>query len=91
MDGNDFYDYFVVAVYQLGYSDLAKLADFALPENWMWTQKGPDDVAEKIAVVIHDEYFNTGAADTWGPRTFADWYIDNALKLAEIPVQDVVH
>lgn len=76
MDGNDFYDYFVHPLLQLGDTKLAKLADKTLPANWFMTQNGRDDTADKIALVIHDDYFNTGAADHWGPRTFFDYWMD---------------
>jgi len=86
MDGNDFYDYFVQPLLDLDVSDLAKVADYALPKDWFLTQSGPDDTADKIADVIHTQYFDTGAADDWGPAKFAAWYIDNVLDLAKIPV-----
>lgn len=76
MDGNDFYDYFVHPLLQLNNTKLAKLADKTLPADWFMTQKGRDDTADRIALVIHDDYFNTGAADHWGPRTFFDYWMD---------------
>jgi len=91
MDGNDFFDYFVQPLLDMPKLDLGALADHALPDGWYLTQDGPDDVADKVALAIHDAYFDTGAADTWGPATFFDWYVDNVLKLAKVPNMDVVH
>jgi len=31
-------------------------------------------------MVIYSKYFDSGAADDWGANTYADWYIDGALK-----------
>ncbi len=82
MDGNDFFDYFVQPLLDLDLSDLAKVADYALPKDWVLTQNGPDDTADKIADVIYTQYFDTGAADDWGPRTFFNWYVDGAIAAA---------
>ena len=85
MDGNDFYDYFVEPLLDLDLSDLAKVADYALPTDWVLTQNGPDDTAEKIADVIHGDFVDTGACEVWSPRTFIDWYVDGVLR------KEVVH
>jgi len=80
MDGNDFFDYFVQPLLDLDLSDLAKVADYALPKDWFLTQSGPDDTADLIADVIYAQYFDTGAADDWGPTTFFNWYVDGAIS-----------
>lgn len=80
MDGNDFYDYFVEPLTALDNSDLAKVADYALGNDWFMTQTGREDTAEKIADVIHGDFVDTGACEVWSPRTFIDWYVDGVLS-----------
>ena len=91
MDGNDFFDYFVQPLLDMNNLDLGALADHTLPDGWYLTQDGRDDVADKVGLAIHDAYFDTGAADAWGPATFFDWYVDGVLSKAKVPNMDVVH
>lgn len=79
MDGNDFYDYFIAPLDAMSDSDLAKLADYALPKDWYLTQGGRTQTALDVADAIYNAYFDTGAADDWGPATFTAWYIDGAI------------
>lgn len=79
-DADDFYDYFVKPLLDMSHSDLAKVADKAFGNpNWIYTQNGPADTVDKVAMIIHDDYFDTGASDSWGPATFTNWYINAAL------------
>jgi len=79
-DGDDFYDYFIKPLSDLSHNDLATVADkaFANPD-WIFIQNGPADTIDKVATIIHDDYFDTGACDSWGPATFVNWYINSAL------------
>jgi hypothetical protein len=78
-DGDDFYDYFVLPLLDLDHSVLAKVADKAFGNpDWALFQNGPNDVADKVAQIIHDDYFDTGASDSWGPATYVNWYINSA-------------
>lgn len=91
MDGCDFYDYFVQPVENLRDIELGKLADHALPKGWHLTQGGRTQTALDVAEAIHNEYFNTGACEAWGPTTFTAWYIDGVLNKPKVPNMDVVH
>jgi len=91
MDGCDFYDYFVRPLQEMPGIDTGKLADNTLPDAWWVTNGGRAETIKRVAQAIHDEYFNTGAADHWGPAKFFAWYVDNVLNLAKIPNMDVVH
>jgi len=80
MDQHDIFDYFVHKVDELNNLDLGTLADRTLPDNWFMVQSGRDSVVDQISMVIYSKYFDSGAADDWGANTYADWYIDGALK-----------
>lgn len=84
MDGCDFYDVFVGPLHELPLSDLAKLADFALPKNWYLIQEGPGPTADMVADAIYEKYLESGACEEWGPSTFYQWYVDGVLKSEEI-------
>lgn len=75
MDGCDFYDYFVKPLTDLDNTVLANLADNVLGKDWFLTQKGRDDVADKIANASYDDYVNTGACDHWGPAAWMNYYL----------------
>lgn len=81
MDQSDIFDYFVDKVDNLDNSDLAKLADYALQTDWFINPRGQsrDSVVDQISTVIYSNYFDSGAADDWGPNTYANWYIDGGL------------
>ena len=84
MDQSDIFDYFVDAVTALtdqvgGQSALAKLADYSLDRDWFMGGPSQDDVIDRVAMVMYSQYFDTGAADDWGPNTFAQWYVKGAL------------
>jgi len=79
MDGCDFYDYFVGPLQALAPTDLAKVADVALADNWFMTQQGPDHVADLVADAIYTQYVDTGAADDVGPGTFFNAYVNGIL------------
>lgn len=82
MDQSDIFDYIIDVVAALDNSDLAKIADYSLPKNWFLTQGGRDSVVDQLATIIYSKYFDSGAADDWGPNTYTNWYIDGALKSA---------
>jgi len=84
MDGNDFYDYFIAPLDALTDRDLAKVADLALPKNWFLTGGGRTQTTLDVADAIYNAYFDTGAADAWGPTTFFAWYVDGALNKAKV-------
>lgn len=84
MDQSDIFDYFVDAVTALtdqpgGLSALAKLADYSLDPDWFMAGPSQDDVIDRVALVIYSKYFDSGAADDWGPNTYAQWYVKGAL------------
>ncbi|MGA0351995.1 MAG: hypothetical protein ACO3MF_04555 [Acholeplasmataceae bacterium] len=80
MDGCNFYDYFVKPLHDLSNHDLSKLADFSLKDGWYITQSGRDDVIDKVANAIHEQYVDTGACDIWGPTMFVNHYLCGVLE-----------
>lgn len=94
MDQSDIFDYIIDVVDALDNSDLAKLADYSLPKDWFMTQDGRDDTVDRVAMIIYSKYFDSGAADDWGPNTYAHWFIGGALDAAnsrQTPINAIVH
>ena len=85
MDGNDFYDWFVAPLEEMHNLDIGTLADHVLPPEWYLANGGRDETIERVAEAIHDEYFNTGAADEWGPATFLTWFVEGVLNRPKRP------
>lgn len=92
MDESDIFDYIVEIVDELDNSDLAKLADYSLPTDWFTMPRGQtrDSVVDQITTVIYSKYFDSGAADDWGPNTYANWYIGGALDAQQTRSVDFV-
>ena len=95
MDQCDIFDFIVEKIDELPTPALIRLADYCLGE-WWFAPKGQDreSIVDKITTKICDEYFDSGAADEWGPNTYADWYIDgglNAQKKRSDELNKVVH
>ena len=78
MDGCDFYDTYVGPLNELELNQLAKLADYALPSNWMMIQEGPEHTADLIADKIYENYMS-GACDVWGPTAHFEWFLHNVF------------
>lgn len=96
MDQTDIFDYIVDKVDALSDYDLGALADYSLPTDWFYKPSGQsrDSVVDQVSIVIYSKYFDSGAADDWGPNTYADWYIGGVLSRPKVPNQDldtVVH
>lgn len=88
MDDCDTFDYVLDAVNTLDVYDVATLADYALNDDWYLSNGGVADVVDSIANVIFDKYFDSGAADDWGPSTYAHWYISRALNVMDNRASD---
>lgn len=83
MDDSDIFDYVLDAVAALDNYDIGNLADYALGDDWFIVNTGRDGVIDAIADVIFNKYFDSGAADDWGPSTYAHWFINRALSVQD--------
>lgn len=83
MDYADIFDYVLDAVADLDNYDIGNVADYALGDDWFLVNTGRDDVIDSIANVIFDKYFDSGAADDWGPSAYTHWFINRALSVQD--------
>lgn len=79
MDEYDIFEIFTDELSELSNRDLGTIADYALKDDWFMGGPSRDAVIDRIATVIYSEYFDSGAADDWGPSKFYAWYSNGAI------------
>lgn len=82
MDDYDVFESIRDEVESIGERTLGALADIVLGANWIFANNGIEDTIEQVTKKLYSSYFDSGAADEWGPSKYALWFIHSNVDNA---------